>query len=314
MNHLLTTEDMTLCEIEHILRNADDLAKEGKQSSAGQQRLGSVANLFFEPSTRTKFSFEMAEEHLGLHVLNVDEQTSSIQKGETLYDTVRLLEEIGVQAVVIRHAQQRYFDNLAPYVQMPVINAGDGCGYHPTQSLLDVLTIKQEFGSVNGLRIAIAGDISHSRVARSNAELLHRMGADLMFTGPDKWLSEVELPGVCLSVDEAVEQADVFMLLRIQHERHGASMAMSRDDYHDLYGLTMEREQRMPEHSIIMHPAPVNRGVEIDSRLVECQRSRIFKQMANGVAVRMAILEDILAPSTKKNNESLATACATMSL
>jgi aspartate carbamoyltransferase catalytic subunit len=178
-------------------------------------------------------------------------------------------------------------------INIPVINAGDGCGNHPTQSLLDLLTIQQEFTSFEGLKVSIIGDIRHSRVARSNADALTRLGAKVVFSGPKEWFDENFLKNADYEeIDSAIETSDVVMLLRIQYERHGENaMEMDKQEYHQTYGLTIEREKRMKTGSIIMHPAPVNRNVEIADEIVECDRSRIFKQMQNGVFVRMAVLK-----------------------
>ena len=250
--------------------------------------------MFFENSTRTRFSFEVAEKRLGLDVLNFSAVASSVQKGETLYDTIRTLESIGTKAVVIRHEQDRYFDELKDQVNIPILNAGDGCGNHPTQCLLDLLTIKQEFGRFEGLKIAIVGDVRHSRVARSNAEALTKLGATIYFASPEEWKDEDNTFGTYKPLDELVPEVDVMMLLRVQHERHDHYETDIMKEYHEKHGLTVEREKRMKEGSIIMHPAPVNRDVEIASELVECERSRIFKQMENGVYVRMAVLKRAL--------------------
>lgn len=282
MPHLETTD------IHHILNEAQAFLN-GDRWQPNRETF--VTNLFFEPSTRTKFSFEVAEKKLGFQVLNFEAENSSVQKGETLYDTVRTLEAIGTNIVVIRHPQDHYFDELVGKINIPIINGGDGCGHHPTQSLLDLLTIKQEFGTFEGLKVVIVGDIRHSRVARSNAEVLHRLGASVWFSGPRAWIDETIPYGQFIDIDDAVEMADVMMMLRIQHERHAVKMVTEKSDYHEAYGLTLEREKRMKKDSIIMHPAPINRGVEIASELVECERSRIFKQMTNGVAVRMAVLK-----------------------
>ncbi|WP_209122470.1 aspartate carbamoyltransferase catalytic subunit [Alkalihalobacillus sp. BA299] len=286
--HVLTMPLLKTNEIHHILHEAQAFLN-GDRWMPNRETF--VANLFFEPSTRTKFSFEVAEKKLGLQVLNFEAQTSSVTKGETLYDTVKTLEAIGTNIVVIRHQQDHYFDELVGKVSIPIINGGDGCGHHPTQSLLDLLTIKQEFGTFEGLKVVIVGDIRHSRVARSNAEVLHRLGASVWFSGPRSWIDDSIPYGNFIDIDDAVEMADVMMMLRIQHERHAVKMVTTKSDYHQQYGLTIEREQRMKKDSIIMHPAPINRDVEIASELVECERSRIFKQMTNGVAVRMAVLK-----------------------
>ena len=291
MKHLLTIPELHTEEIFEILAEAQQFA-EGQVWKQAEEKF--VANLFFEPSTRTKFSFEVAEKKLGLRVLDFESQSSSVQKGETLYDTVKTLEAIGANAVVIRHPNDHYFDELVGGINIPIINGGDGCGHHPTQCLLDLLTMKQEFDYFQNLNVVIVGDIRHSRVAHSNTNVLERLGANVYFSGPKQWMEAEYASGKYVTMDEAVEIADVLMLLRIQHERHAFKMISSKEDYHELYGLTVQRESRMKPGSIIMHPAPINRGVEIADTLVECERSRIFKQMTNGVAVRMAVLKRAL--------------------
>lgn len=252
------------------------------------------SNLFFEDSTRTKTSFDLAERKLGLQVVPFDASHSSVNKGESLYDTVKTIESIGVNLVVIRDKKDRYFEELKN-IKIPVINGGDGTGNHPSQCMLDLLTIYQEFGKFEGLKVGIVGDVKHSRVANSNAEALRRLGAKVYFSGPEQWFDEGALiNGTYMSVDELIAEVDVLMLLRIQHERHDDVMSFTASEYHRRYGLTKEREQAMKKEAIIMHPAPINRGVEIDSDLVECERSRVFKQMQNGVFARMAILKEAL--------------------
>ncbi|RSK53160.1 aspartate carbamoyltransferase catalytic subunit [Bacillus canaveralius] len=289
MKHLLTTTELELSEINEILSEAQRFSA-GMVWKPGKQTF--VANLFFEASTRTKSSFEVAERKLGLEVIPFEVGASSVSKGETLYDTVRTLEAIGVNTVVIRHQEERYFDQLCSRTGLAIINGGDGCGHHPTQSLLDLLTIQQEFVHFIGLKVAIIGDLRHSRVARSNANVLSRLGAEVIFSGPEEWFDNSLLEaGRYENIDSAIETADVVMLLRIQHERHAEKGVQSPESYHSAYGLTEARERRMKRGSIIMHPAPVNRNVEIADSLVECERSRIFKQMENGVFVRMAVLK-----------------------
>ncbi len=291
MKHLLTITELQNDEILEILQVAQQFL-EGKVWTPANEKF--VANLFYEPSTRTKTSFEVAEKKLGLHVLNFEIQSSSVQKGETLYDTVKTLESIGANAVVIRHPQDHYFDELVGGISIPIINGGDGCGHHPTQCLLDLLTMQQEFGYFQGLNVVIVGDIRHSRVARSNADVLNRLGANVYFSGPVQWMDETIVNDQYVPMDDAVKLADVMMMLRIQHERHAFKMISSKEEYHELYGLTIAREAAMKKESIIMHPAPINRDVEIASSLVECERSRIFKQMTNGVAIRQAVLKRAL--------------------
>ncbi|MDQ0231245.1 aspartate carbamoyltransferase catalytic subunit [Metabacillus malikii] len=298
MTNLLTMNELSNDEIFSILEDANQY-KDGKGWVPNDTIF--VSNLFFEPSTRTRFSFEVAEKKLGLQVLNFTAEHSSVQKGETLYDTVKTLESIGANAVVIRHQEDHFFEELIGKVSIPIINAGDGCGHHPSQSLLDLLTIKQEFGSFKDLTVSIHGDIRHSRVARSNAEVLTMLGANVLFSGPTKWQDPFNLNGQYVAVDEAIKQSDVVMLLRIQHERHNEKT--NPFNYLTEYGLTKTRERQMKKNAIIMHPAPVNRNVEIDADLIECERSRIFKQMENGVFVRMAILKRALQQIT--NNQEV---------
>lgn len=246
-----------------------------------------VVNLFFEPSTRTKMSFEMAEHKLGMAVLPFETAFSSILKGETLYDTVKTLEAIGVDAVVVRHEEESFYEQLEG-CGVAIINGGDGLGQHPTQSLLDLYTIHQEFGRIEGVHVTIVGDIAHSRVAKSNAAALEKLGAKVSFVCPREWGGDYRTSE---RLDDFIEETDVVMMLRVQHERHAVAALFSKENYHENYGMTIEREQKMKDSAIIMHPAPINRGVEIADSLVECSRSRIFKQMANGVFVRMAVLE-----------------------
>ena len=288
---MLTTRDLTVEKINALLKTADEFA-EGKILKAANEIY--VSNLFFEDSTRTKTSFDLAQRRLGLHVVPFDVNASSVNKGESLYDTVKTLESLGVNLAVIRHKQDKYYEELKG-LNISVINGGDGSGNHPSQTLLDLMTIQQEFGKFKGLKVGIVGDIKHSRVANSNAEALRKLGAKVYFSGPEKWFDEgTIINGTYLSIDDLVREVDVLMLLRIQHERHGEKMKISLESYHRKFGLTKEREKMMKKHAIIMHPAPINRGVEIDSDLVECERSRIFKQMKNGVFARMAILKDAL--------------------
>ncbi|MEW4283800.1 aspartate carbamoyltransferase catalytic subunit [Priestia koreensis] len=286
MEHLVSVSDLTVDEVKELLQAAEQLRFGDQHIRPTTQTF--VANLFFEASTRTKCSFEVAERKLGLDVIPFEVSASSVQKGETLYDTIETLAAVGVNAVVIRHPQDRYYEELVNKVSIPLINAGDGCGQHPTQCLLDLLTIQQEFGGFEGLKVTIVGDLRHSRVARSNAEMLTKLGATVYFSGPKEWRDD-SLPGEYVELDEAVKYSDVVMLLRIQLERHDRGQH-AVDHYHERYGLTVKRERLMKKSSIIMHPAPVNRGVEIADELVECERSRIFKQMQNGVYVRMAVL------------------------
>lgn len=285
---MLTVSDLSREEILKILDEAQEFA-DGKTAKAKSEVF--VSNLFFENSTRTKTSFDIAERKLGLNVVPFDISTSSVNKGETLYDTVKTLESLGVNLVVIRHQQNEFYKDLNG-INIPVINGGDGTGNHPSQTILDLLTIYQEFGQFEGLKIAISGDIKHSRVANSASEALRELGAEVFFGGPEEWF--VKNSENFRNLDEIIGEIDVLMLLRVQHERHSDKGNFSGADYHQKFGLTKEREKNMKPNAIIMHPAPINRGVEIDSDLVECSRSRIFKQMENGVFARMAILKRAL--------------------
>jgi len=287
--HTLSTQ-----EIIEILDQSIQFSKGKKEKVIGDCY---CANLFFENSTRTRTSFIMAQRQLGIQTIPFYAETSSIKKGESLYDTIKTLEAIGVNLVVIRHPEDNYIEQLKD-IRIPIINAGDGTGHHPTQSFLDLLTIQQEFGKFEGLNIGIVGDIKHSRVARSNAEALRRLGAKVSFSGPKEWFDEgAFFNGVYQAMDDLIKSVDVLILLRIQHERHNTRMPYTVEEYHRKYGLTLERERKMKPNAILMHPAPINRGVEIDSSLVECSRSRIFNQVKNGVFARMAVLKNELKKS-----------------
>ncbi|AXH98642.1 aspartate carbamoyltransferase catalytic subunit [Sporosarcina sp. PTS2304] len=288
MDHLVSMKDLTVEEIMLILERAANFKRLGFRELPGTY---TVCNLFFEPSTRTKTSFEMAERKVGAEVIPFETSFSSTLKGETLYDTIKTLESIGLDALVIRHPSDGFYKELIDRTSVAIINAGDGSGQHPTQSLLDIFTIQEEFGSFEGLKVLIAGDISHSRVARSNAEALRKLGAQVTFLCPPEWAGEFDSVD---NWDEVIDTSDVVMLLRVQHERHNTEMAYTKTAYHEQYGLTIERATRMKKEAIIMHPAPVNRDVEIADSLIESPQSRIFKQVENGVYIRAAILEIIL--------------------
>lgn len=288
---MLTTADLTVEKINSLLIEADEFSK-GKVLKPTKEIY--VSNLFFEDSTRTKTSFDIAERKLGLQVVPFDVTSSSVNKGESLYDTVKTLQSLGINLLVIRHKQDQFYKELKE-IDLPIINGGDGKGNHPSQTLLDLMTIHQEFGKFKGLKIGIVGDVKHSRVANSNAVALRKLGAKVYFSGPEKWFDEgAIINGTYLSIDDLIKEVDVLMLLRIQHERHDEKMKISLINYHKKFGLTLEREKTMKQNAIIMHPAPINRGVEIHDDLVESPRSRIFQQMRNGVFARMAILKDAL--------------------
>lgn len=289
MKNLLSMEEVNVNEIEALITRALEI-KYGKPVMKLNDK--TVVNLFYENSTRTKVSFEMAEKNLNLTQLPFDIATSSVSKGESLYDTCKTLEAIGADALIIRHPDNKYYQELEN-INIPIINGGDGSGSHPTQSLLDMMTIYENLGRIQGLKIAIVGDIKHSRVAKSNAQALSKMGADVYFSGPEV-LQDNTLNIPYIELDEAAKTCDVVMLLRVQHERHESFEEMDKADYNRLYGMNEHRLSMMKDQSIIMHPAPMNRGVEITDSIVECDKSVIFEQMSNGVFMRMSILERVL--------------------
>jgi len=284
MNHLLYLKDLSTEEVLTLVDRAEAFAN-GERKTLNKI----VANLFFEPSTRTEHSFEAAEHHLGCKLLTFNKDTSSVLKGESFYDTVMTFAQY-VDALVIRHSVNEYHLELLPKIGVPIINAGDGILGHPTQGLLDLLTIKQAFGRYEGLTVAIVGDIAHSRVARTNIEIMERLGMKIFCDAPDS-LKNGRGQYDYQPIDEVIDQVDIFMPLRIQYERHLNGTKLTEKDYHEQFGLTEMRYNRLKEGAIIMHPGPVNRNVEIASSLVESEKSRIFTQMKNGVYARMAAIE-----------------------
>ncbi len=266
--------------------------------AAGEPRLGllkgkAIALMFFEASTRTRFSFEMACHRLGAEVLAFSAGSSSTTKGETLLDTTRVLASIGADAVVIRHQAVGVPHRLARLLPIPVLNAGDGIHEHPSQGLLDILTLRDHLGDLAGKTVAIIGDIRHSRVARSNAFGLRTLGARVLVAGPGTLCPpDLEALGAerRKTIDDAIEEADAVMMLRIQRERIGTGVIASDAEYRRFWGLDAPRAARMKPGAIVMHPAPMNRGVEIADDVADGPRSVIFQQMENGVYVRMAAL------------------------
>lgn len=286
---------LTAGEIALILDTAEELLEVARRpiKKVPALRGHTVINLFMEPSTRTRFSFEVAEKRLSADTLNFSASTSSVTKGETLFDTARNLMAMSPDFIVIRHPNTGAPHRLAEVVPASIVNAGDGVNEHPTQALLDAFTMRQHFGHLEGLKVVIAGDIRHSRVARSNAFLLRRMGAEVRFVAPASLLPiGVEELGVerFVRLEPALEDADVVMMLRIQLERQKKINFPSLREYYDFFALTPERVELAAPHAIIMHPGPMNRGVEIDSRVADGERSVILEQVSNGVAIRMAIL------------------------
>jgi aspartate carbamoyltransferase catalytic subunit len=289
---LLGLKDMPQEEITELLERAAYWeAQPDKLTPVLQGRF--VANMFFENSTRTRFSFEVAQKRLGAEVLNFSAAVSSVQKGESIYDTVRTLESMGIDAGIIRLKPIGVLADLATKVKVPLINAGDGNNEHPTQALLDLYTIRKEFGELKGLTVSIIGDVLHSRVARSNLWAMRKLGMNVRFCAPPG-MAASELDVQYVTIEEALK-SDVVMMLRVQLERHENGVFQSAGEYRKQYGLTAERAASIADHAIIMHPAPINRDVEIDDELVEHPKSRIFQQMQNGVAVRMAVIERALA-------------------
>jgi aspartate carbamoyltransferase catalytic subunit len=293
--HLLGIEGLEPDEITLILDTAEAMKEIGRRpiKKVPTLRGRTIVNLFFEPSTRTRTSFEVAEKRLSADTLSVAAATSSVTKGETLLDTVRNLEAMSPDMIVMRHASSGAPHLLARTCRSAIINAGDGMHEHPTQALLDAFTIREHKKRLAGLKVAIVGDLLHSRVFRSNALLMKAMGVDLWACGPTTLMpAQFDRFGVhaTTSVDEAVEGADVVMMLRIQHERMHGHFIPSVREYFSLFGLTPERLRRAKPDVIVMHPGPMNRGVEIDSAVADGPYSVILEQVANGVAVRMAVL------------------------
>ena len=292
---LLGISDLSADDIYRILETADAMHEVGQRpiKKVPTLRGKTVVNLFYEPSTRTRTSFEIAEKRLSADTLNVAVQASSVLKGETLVDTAMNIEAMSPDMIVLRHASSGACHLLSRICKSRIINAGDGMHEHPTQALLDAFTIKQHKKSIDGLKIAIVGDLLHSRVLRSNALLLTKLGANVWVCGPPTLVPPgIERLGVTVttSVNDAVQDADVIMMLRIQQERMQGAFFPSLREYFNVFGMTTERVRLAKPDVIIMHPGPMNRGVEIASDVADGPYSVILEQVANGVAVRMAVL------------------------
>jgi len=315
MRHLLSAADLDSATAQLILDTAAELATVTDRSVKKLPTLRgrTVVNLFFEDSTRTRISFEMAAKRLSADVINFAAKGSSVSKGESLKDTALTLEAMGADAVVIRHSASGAPHRLANagWIGGTVVNAGDGTHEHPTQALLDAYTIRRHLrggkGDLDGLRVTIVGDVLHSRVARSNVLLLSTLGADVTLVGPptllptgiDSWPCKVSY-----DIDEVIPGTDALMMLRVQLERMQAAYFPSAREYSRAYGLDRERMVKLPDHAIVMHPGPMNRGMEISAEVADSDRAVMVEQVANGVSVRMAVLYLLLGGS----GEAIATA------
>ncbi|MBD3869442.1 MAG: aspartate carbamoyltransferase catalytic subunit [Acidobacteria bacterium] len=293
--HLLGIDGMTAEEIALILDTAEGFVQisEREIKKVPTLRGKTVVNFFVEPSTRTRSSFELAEKRLSADALNFSANTSSFSKGESLLDTAKNLEAMSPDFIIIRHSEPGSPHFLARHIDAAIVNAGDGAHEHPTQALLDAFTIRKHKGRLDGLRVAIVGDINHSRVVRSNVLLLTLMGADVVVSGPPTLLPrEFDAMGCRMTwkVEEALEGADVVMALRVQHERMNAGYFPTTREYALQFGINSTRLKLAKDDAIVMHPGPMNRGVELSGDLADGNRSVILEQVANGVAVRMAVL------------------------
>ena len=295
IKHLLSISDLGRDEIDEVLHTAASFEAIGEREikKVPTLRGRTVVNLFYENSTRTRVSFELAAKRLSADVINVAANASSVEKGESLRDTAKTLRALGADAIVLRHPAAGAAALLARFTEAVVINAGDGAHEHPTQALLDMYTVRKHFGSLESLRIGIIGDISHSRVARSNALGMTRMGARVTLIAPPTMLPIGVSALGCATLtelDPVVEDLDVVYLLRLQHERHREPLLPSEHEFWTTYGLTRERLARLKPEAVVMHPGPMNRGVEIDWEAAESTVTLVEAQVTAGVAVRMALI------------------------
>ncbi|NNC48653.1 MAG: aspartate carbamoyltransferase catalytic subunit [Sphingomonas sp.] len=305
---LIKTSDLSDDQLTYLLDAADRWFRFNRTVRTADDRLKgiNVVTAFFENSTRTLLSFDIAAKRLGAMVTNMPVDASSVQKGESLRDTAQTIDAMRIDALVVRHGDAEAPAQLADWMNAPVINAGAGSGSHPTQGLLDVATIRRHFGKVENLRIAICGDIRHSRVASSTRALLDRMGAEVRLAGPTALMhDDYDGPD---GIDEAVTDADVVMMLRVQRERLTSDLGDAPGEYLSRYGLTADRFARAAPDAVIMHPGPMNRGVEIDSDLADSKRSLITTQVEMGVAMRMAVLDLVTSQKRAVADEKSATA------
>ena len=292
---LLSLYDLSAEEITFILDTAEEFKKvsQRKIKKVPALRGKTVVNLFIEPSTRTRISFELAEQRLSADIININAEASSLRKGETLLDTVKNIEALQADLVVLRHSAAGAPNFLAPRVRCGIVNAGDGAHSHPTQALLDLFTMREKKGTLKGLNVSIIGDILHSRVARSDMWGLVLLGANVTFAGPSTLVPrEFAAAGVrvCDNLEEALAGADIVNLLRIQHERQRSGFFPSTGEYAKVFGLDKESLKYIKPDALIMHPGPINRDVELASALADGPQSVILEQVTNGLAVRMAVL------------------------
>jgi len=292
---LLGLEELSVAEIECILRQAAQFKEDVPNPERKTDHLSGkrIVNLFLEPSTRTRIAFEIAAKSLSADVISITGNSSSLTKGETLRDTAMNVQALGADAIVVRHSSAGSSLFLSHTIDVPIINAGDGAHEHPSQALLDMFTLQENLGTLRGKKITILGDILFSRVARSNLWGLTKMGAEVTLAGPSTLVpKQFEEMGARVSHDlrESLADADAVMLLRIQHERQNSTHFPSLAEYTTMFGLNMERSKWLKPDAIILHPGPINRGVEIDSELADSSRAVILDQVKNGIAVRMAIL------------------------
>ena len=293
--NLLGINELTSEEIEHILDTTQSFKEVSKRSikKVPTLRGRTIANFFLEPSTRTRTSFELAAKRLSADVINISAETSAVAKGESLKDTAKTIQALGADLVVIRHsaAGAPYF--LTKIINCPVVNAGDGAHEHPTQALVDLYTIRERMGKIAGLKVAIVGDVAHSRVARSNILGLTKMGAEVTLVGPPTLIPlniESLGAGVDYSFESVLRDVDVVYLLRLQLERQNGLQFPSLREYTNLYGVDMRRLKLMKDKVMIMHPGPMNRGIEISSEVADLSQVAVTEQVTNGIAVRMAVL------------------------
>lgn len=296
MKHLLGIKELSEKEIIEVLDRADELKKSVLEGGKKDKSLSgkSIITLFYENSTRTRLSFELAAKYMGGTAANITASGSSVQKGETLEDTGKTIDEMGADVVIVRHSSSGAPHMLARYTNASVVNAGDGMNEHPTQALLDFMTMREKFGTIEGLKVAIIGDVKHSRVARSNIYGLKKLGADITVCGPVTLMpADIEQFGVKVTTDadKAAANVDVVMGLRIQLERQKSGLFPSVREYHRLFGINSRRVALANENAIVMHPGPVNRGVEISADVADGEQSVIGGQVTNGVCVRMAVLD-----------------------